>query len=53
MSKDTVIGFRVAAADLAALKRAAEADARPVSALVRKIITDWLKRHAPAARNVR
>jgi hypothetical protein len=28
------------------LERAALADARPVSGLVRKILADWLKQHA-------
>jgi len=34
-----------------ALKRAAEADDRTPSALVRKIITDWLKRQGKTRRN--
>jgi hypothetical protein len=53
MDKDVFTGFRLPSADLAALRRAAKADERTVSALVRKIVADWLKRHAPAPRNVR
>jgi len=35
--------IRLPLAERLALERAAAADARPVSALARKIITDWLK----------
>ncbi|WP_082483823.1 Arc family DNA-binding protein [Rubellimicrobium mesophilum] len=43
MTKSLPISFRLPEETKAALERAAKADARSVSSLVTKILTDWLK----------
>ena len=45
MIKTDPIGVRLEPAERAALEKAAAADDRSMSALARKIITDWLKKH--------
>ena len=44
-----ILAIRFPPKERIALQRAASADARPVSTLARKIITDWLKAQKPAA----
>jgi len=41
--KLAALGVRFAPAERAALKKAAQDDARPVSVLARKIVVDWLR----------
>ena len=41
--KSVVLGIRLQPAEREALDAAAREDARPVSALVRKIVLDWLR----------
>jgi hypothetical protein len=43
MAKNTQLGVRLEPEEREALERAAQADARPQSALVRKIVVDWLR----------
>jgi len=43
MSRDAPIGVRLTAEEREALERAADADGRKMSALGRKVITDWLR----------
>ena len=43
MAKSEPIGVRLCEAEREALERAAKADSRPVSALIRKITAEWLK----------
>ena len=45
MVKTDPIGVRLDPEERAALERVAKADARPISAMARKIIAEWLKRH--------
>lgn len=45
MVKDTQIGVRWDAAEYEALKRAADADQRAPSTLVRMIVVAWLKKN--------
>jgi hypothetical protein len=44
-----ILAIRLPPKERLALQRAARADARPVSTLARKIITDWLKAQKPVA----
>ena len=44
MPKKAPIGVRFERDELAALIKAANADDRPASALVRKIVVEWLRR---------
>jgi uncharacterized protein (DUF1778 family) len=46
MAKDERIMVRLDAATKTRITKAAEADQRSVSAMVAKIIIDWLKKHA-------
>jgi predicted transcriptional regulator len=45
MIKERPTSIRLGPEEREALRRAAEADDRPVSALMRKIIVDWLTRN--------
>jgi hypothetical protein len=45
MTKSDPIGVRLEPNEKDALEKAAAADDRSVSAMARKIITDWLKRN--------
>jgi hypothetical protein len=45
MTKTDPIGIRLEPGEKAALERAAAADDRSVSAMARKIIAEWLKKH--------
>ena len=45
MAKKEHIGVRLDADERAALGRAAAGDDRPVSALCRKILAEWLRKH--------
>ncbi len=45
MTKDPPIGVRLEPEERAALDRAAAKDDRSVSAMARKILVEWLKRH--------
>lgn len=45
-----VFTIRLTDRDHAELERAAKADDRPVTAMARKIIADWLKRQQPRAK---
>lgn len=45
MPKTDPIGIRLEAAEKAALEQAAAADDRSMSAMVRKIIVEWLRKH--------
>jgi len=45
MSRDESLSVRVTAEEKAELKRAADAEDRTPSALVRKIVVEWLRRH--------
>ncbi len=50
MASPAPLSIRFEPAMRRALERAAKADDRPVSALVRKIIADWLAARKPAAK---
>lgn len=43
MAKADILGIRLNPAEQGALKRAASADDRPVSALARKVLVEWLR----------
>lgn len=43
MTKEPALGVRLEAHEKAALERAAKADQRPLSAMIRKITTEWLR----------
>ena len=43
MTKEPALGIRLEADEKAALEAAAKADQRPLSAMGRKIIADWLR----------
>jgi len=43
--KSDALGVRFDETEREALRKAAEADDRPMSALVRKIVGEWLRRH--------
>jgi len=43
MTKEPALGIRLEADEKAALETAAKADQRPLSAMGRKIIADWLR----------
>ena len=45
MTKKPPIGVRFEPDELEALAKAAAADDRPPSALVRKIVAEWLRKH--------
>lgn len=45
MTKEPALGIRLEADERAALEKAARADKRPLSAMGRKIITEWLTQH--------
>ncbi len=45
MTKEPALGIRLEADEKAALEAAAKADQRPLSAMGRKIIADWLRTH--------
>ena len=45
MTKTDPIGIRLEPEEKAALAKAAAADERTMSAMARKIIVDWLRRH--------
>jgi hypothetical protein len=45
MTKKEPIGVRFDPDERAALERAAAADDRPISALCRKIVAEWLRRN--------
>ena len=45
MTKTDPIGVRLEPDEKAALERAAAADDRSMSALARKVIVEWLKKH--------
>jgi uncharacterized protein (DUF1778 family) len=49
MDKDASLSIRISAADRAALERAAKAEDRPITGLVRKIIADWLRKQEKRA----
>ena len=49
MSTQT-FSIRLSDQEREALERAAKADDRPVTAMARKIIADWLKRRQPRAK---
>jgi hypothetical protein len=48
-TNDAALSLRLSSADRAALERAAKDDDRPVAALVRKIIADWLRQQTKRA----
>ena len=52
MAKTPPIGVRLDPDVKAGLERAAKADARSVSALAGKIISDWVAVHAPKPKKV-
>jgi hypothetical protein len=43
MTKEPALGVRLESHEKAALERAAKADQRPLSAMIRKITTEWLR----------
>lgn len=43
MAKDPALGIRLESDERAALERAAKADERPLSAMGRKILVEWLR----------
>lgn len=43
MAKEPALGIRLEASERKALENAAKADQRPLSAMSRKIIVDWLR----------
>lgn len=45
MTKTDPVGIRLEPEERAALERAAAADDRPMSALARKILVEWLRKH--------
>jgi uncharacterized protein (DUF1778 family) len=50
MDKDASVTFRLPAADRAALERAAKLEDRPITAMVRRIIAEWLRAQAKRAK---
>lgn len=43
--KEQAIGVRLELSERAALVQAAAADHRPMSAMIRKIVAEWLRQH--------
>jgi len=53
MTKTDPIGVRLAPAEREALEKAAAADDRALSAMARKILVEWLRKHGHLKANKR